>query len=140
MRKSILALFVIAGVAMLSGTVAASSPADRGDITCEDFGGVEDGVARIAYEDTQDDDLWGNAAQWADEVLDKCNLEGREQTELAGEIRAHVIGDAAPFGHPGATIDMTIGHEAAGCQGSDGSSSDNCGDPQEDTYGYLMWV
>ncbi|MCT9096247.1 hypothetical protein [Haloarchaeobius sp. HME9146] len=141
-----LGALALATVLMLATPVAASGTAEttsidyKDKITCEDDYG-EDTVAVIRYSEVSEISLWYDADEWAEAALEKCNLEGREKRELAGEVRAHAIGEVQPIGNPaGKTIDMMVGHEAMQCDGQDwpAGSEDDCGDPQEDKYTWLM--
>lgn len=113
-------LVALVGLVAVSPATATVSDIDEDVVQCEEKGFD---VAVIPYEDASSVDLWGNAAEYAEYSIDECSLDGRETTELAGELRAHVIGEPVPgdFG-PGDTIDM----------------AESPYDPQEDQYEWLM--
>ncbi|ELZ91647.1 hypothetical protein C440_15074 [Haloferax mucosum ATCC BAA-1512] len=114
---------VIGGLLVASAAPAAAASADskKDDITCEYNPGYTTAV--IDFSDASNTELWNDARAFAKASLEKCGLDGREETELAGEVRAHALGEHAPGDlNPGQTIDMAgSGH-----------------DPQEDKYGWLM--
>lgn len=120
-RIGLTALVLIAGIALLPASAAADSKHDA--VHCENFDGHEDSVAVISFSDASNGELWHDAREFADASLEECDLQGREETELAGEVRAHALGEHAPGDiNPGPTIDM-VGYG---------------NDPQEDKYEWLM--
>jgi hypothetical protein len=110
-----------AGPAMAAGTYQAEGGGSA--IDCSYSLGSVYNKALIPYDGVSRDQLWENAKSYAKQSIDQCDLDGREVRELAGEIRAHVIGEDAPGPFdPGSKITLA------------GSGVDQ----QEDVYGFLM--
>lgn len=113
---TLLTIAIIVSILPGSAMAATSAPATEtgtpiaenidGDvIECPDDRSFN--YASIAYEDVDSWDLFINARDYAQKAINKCDLEYRFTIEVAGEIRAHVIGEdaAEPF-NPGETIDI----------------------------------
>jgi|GEM_PF-2893901 len=120
-RTRILLIGLCAFGLMTAATAPVAAADKDSKVTCETHDDYS--VAVIDYSEVPNTELWNDARAFAETSIDKYGLDGREETELAGEVRAHALGEHAPGGlSPGETIDMAgSGH-----------------DPQEDSYGWLM--
>lgn len=103
------AVCVVALIGLSTAPVAAdfTTPDEQGGgvVMCKDK--VWYNVALIDYSDVANGILESQAMTLAEVAIEKCNLEGREQVEVAGEIVAHSYGEDAPWPlDPGAWIQI----------------------------------
>lgn len=115
-------VIVVVGITVAPAAALRPRPPGSGSpVQCVD--GVWHNTAVIEFSDVSEHDIEYNAMEYADDAIELCNLQGREQREVAGEIVAHVLGKDAPWIlDPGPTIDI----------------AGNGADPQEDKFAWLI--
>jgi len=121
------AVCLVAAVGLLAAPATAMfagpPPGGGGDPVVECVDKVWFNKAVIEYDDVNFQQLDNNAMAYAETAIQKCNLQGRQQREVAGEIAAHALDENVPGNLAGPTIDI----------------AGNGHDPQEDQFYYTPW-
>lgn len=122
--QAVVCLVAVAGLSAAPAMAMNAGPSNSGSdpvVECADK--IWYNMAVIEYDDVNFQQLDNNAMAYAETAIQKCNLQGRQQREVAGEIAAHALDEHVAGNLAGPTIDI----------------AGNGHDPQEDQFYYTPW-